>query len=47
MVRGPWILSRYYGSEGEDALRDGWFPTGDVATLDRTATCRSPTARRT
>jgi fatty-acyl-CoA synthase len=34
MVRGPWILSRYYRSEGEDVLRGGWFPTGDVATLD-------------
>jgi fatty-acyl-CoA synthase len=34
MVRGPWILSSYFKGEGEDVLRDGWFPTGDVATLD-------------
>jgi fatty-acyl-CoA synthase len=34
MVRGPWITSGYFKSEGGDALRDGWFPTGDVATID-------------
>ncbi|MBI5109733.1 MAG: fatty-acid--CoA ligase [Rhodocyclales bacterium] len=34
MVRGPWITSGYYKSEGGNALRDGWFPTGDVATID-------------
>jgi glutathione S-transferase len=33
-VRGPWITSGYFRSEGENALRDGWFPTGDVATID-------------
>jgi acyl-CoA synthetase (AMP-forming)/AMP-acid ligase II len=34
MVRGPWICSQYFGGEGGDPLREGWFPTGDVATLD-------------
>jgi fatty-acyl-CoA synthase len=34
MVRGPWITSGYFKSEGGDALVDGWFPTGDVATID-------------
>jgi len=34
MIRGWWIASRYYG-QAHDATRDGWFPTGDVATLDR------------
>ncbi len=34
MVRGPWIVSRYFNDEGGDPLRDGWFPTGDVATID-------------
>jgi fatty-acyl-CoA synthase len=34
MVRGPWITSGYFKDEGGDPLRDGWFPTGDVATLD-------------
>ncbi len=33
MVRGPWIVDRYFG-EGHSALVDGWFPTGDVATID-------------
>ena len=40
MVRGPWIISSYFKGEGGDPLvRDaqgrGWFPTGDVATIDR------------
>jgi acyl-CoA synthetase (AMP-forming)/AMP-acid ligase II len=34
MVRGPWIASGYFKGEGGDVLRDGWFPTGDVATID-------------
>jgi len=33
-VRGPWVISTYYKDEGGDPLVDGWFPTGDVATLD-------------
>jgi fatty-acyl-CoA synthase len=32
MVRGPWVLSRYYKAEGS-ALVDGWFATGDIATI--------------
>jgi fatty-acyl-CoA synthase len=34
MVRGPWVAAGYFRGEGGDVLRDGWFPTGDVATLD-------------
>ena len=34
MVRGPWICNQYFRGEGGDPLREGWFPTGDVATLD-------------
>ena len=35
MVRGPWICDSYYREEGGDVLdADGWFDTGDVATLD-------------
>ena len=34
MVRGPWITSGYFKDEGGSPLRDGWFPTGDVATID-------------
>jgi len=33
-VKGPWIISRYFKDEGGDVLIDGWFPTGDVATID-------------
>jgi fatty-acyl-CoA synthase len=34
LVRGPWIVSSYFRDEGGDPLRDGWFPTGDVAKID-------------
>jgi acyl-CoA synthetase (AMP-forming)/AMP-acid ligase II len=34
LVRGPWIISSYFKEEGGDVLVDGWFPTGDVATID-------------
>ena len=34
LVKGPWILASYFRDEGGDVLRDGWFPTGDVATID-------------
>jgi len=34
LVKGPWILSEYYKQEGGSPLIDGWFPTGDVATID-------------
>lgn len=34
-VRGPWIASGYFKGEGGQVLdADGWFPTGDVATID-------------
>jgi fatty-acyl-CoA synthase len=34
-VRGPWICSQYFGLEpGEAHAEDGWFETGDVATID-------------
>ena len=33
-VTGPWILASYFKNEGGDPLEDGWFPTGDVATID-------------
>ena len=34
VVRGPWIVDSYFKNEGGDVLVDGWFPTGDVATID-------------
>jgi fatty-acyl-CoA synthase len=35
-VRGPWICSDYYKLEGSGGSHtaDGWFDTGDVATID-------------
>jgi 3-(methylthio)propionyl---CoA ligase len=34
LVKGPWITSGYFKGEGGDPLVDGWFPTGDVASID-------------
>jgi fatty-acyl-CoA synthase len=35
LVRGPWILRRYYRDEGGDPLTpDGWLPTGDMGAID-------------
>ncbi|HRO58011.1 MAG TPA: 3-(methylthio)propionyl-CoA ligase [Burkholderiaceae bacterium] len=39
MVRGPWVMKEYFRGEGGDPLEydadgRGWFPTGDVATID-------------
>jgi acyl-CoA synthetase (AMP-forming)/AMP-acid ligase II len=33
MVRGQWVVREYYKSHAT-ALVDGWFPTGDIATID-------------
>ncbi len=33
MVRGQWIVERYFKTD-TTALVDGWFPTGDIATID-------------
>jgi fatty-acyl-CoA synthase len=36
-VRGPWVLSAYYDNPGASAQSfdaEGWFRTGDVATID-------------
>jgi acyl-CoA synthetase (AMP-forming)/AMP-acid ligase II len=35
MVRGPWVCSGYYGEHPANTCdEDGWFATGDVATID-------------
>jgi acyl-CoA synthetase (AMP-forming)/AMP-acid ligase II len=34
LVKGPWVISSYFKDEGGDVLQDGWFPTGDVATIN-------------
>ena len=33
-VRGPWVVDGYFKSDHEHLTADGWFPTGDVATID-------------
>ncbi|WP_295849959.1 3-(methylthio)propionyl-CoA ligase [uncultured Xylophilus sp.] len=37
-VKGPWIVDSYYKGDASplvpDARGQGWFPTGDVATID-------------
>jgi fatty-acyl-CoA synthase len=35
LVKGPWVAREYYKSEGGNPLTpDGWFPTGDVGSID-------------
>lgn len=35
LVRGPWVVGSYFKGDGGQVLdTDGWFDTGDVATLD-------------
>jgi len=34
-VRGPWVVSSYYNDpRSADAFHEGWFRTGDIATID-------------
>ena len=33
-VRGPWVIRRYLNAEADAADTEGWFATGDVATID-------------
>ena len=35
-VRGPWVVRRYYrqATAATSLDEDGWFDTGDIATLD-------------
>lgn len=36
LLRGPWVIDEYYKSpeKTRDAFLDGWFRTGDIATMD-------------
>jgi fatty-acyl-CoA synthase len=35
LVRGPWVVERYYREgEGNVLNQGGWFDTGDIATID-------------
>ncbi|WP_342400319.1 long-chain fatty acid--CoA ligase [Weizmannia sp. FSL W8-0676] len=36
IVRGPWIADEYYNDERtQEAFRDGWLYTGDIAVVDQ------------
>ena len=35
LVRGSWVVSHYYQNDDQKSFVDGWFDTGDVATIDR------------
>lgn len=34
-IRGHWIIDSYYGKNESALTTDGWFDTGDIATLDQ------------
>jgi acyl-CoA synthetase (AMP-forming)/AMP-acid ligase II len=34
LVRGPWTIQRYFRKDQDAANADGWFDTGDIATID-------------
>src|SRR5213078_5124746 len=38
-VRGPWVVGSYFkGEHGDRFTPDGWFKTGDIATIDARGT---------
>ncbi|MFT5135566.1 MAG: acyl-CoA synthetase (AMP-forming)/AMP-acid ligase II [Arenicella sp.] len=34
LVKGPWVVKNYFKKEGQLLDDNGWFDTGDVATID-------------
>ena len=34
LIRGPWIVSEYYKADAPERFPNGWFDTGDIATID-------------
>jgi 3-(methylthio)propionyl---CoA ligase len=34
LVKGPWIIRQYYKEDASALTPDGWFATGDVATIN-------------
>ena len=35
LVRGPWILQKYFKAENDAVDKNGWFDTGDISVLDQ------------
>jgi fatty-acyl-CoA synthase len=35
MVRGPWVVQRYFKAKDPATDKDGWFDTGDIGTIDK------------
>ena len=35
LVRGPWILQKYFKADNDAVDKDGWFYTGDISVLDQ------------
>ena len=33
-LRGPWVIGSYYRGRNPERFHDGWFKTGDIATVD-------------
>ena len=34
LVRGPWVCRSYYEEDVEAGFHNGWFDTGDIASVD-------------
>ncbi len=34
LVRGPWVCRSYYDEDVGESFHDGWFDTGDIASVD-------------
>lgn len=34
LIKGPWVIERYYRAEESAVDDDGWLDTGDIATID-------------
>lgn len=35
LVKGPWVVRRYFRDEQDAVDADGWFDTGDIANIDQ------------
>ena len=34
LIKGPWIIKRYYKHDADAVDAEGWFDTGDISTID-------------